>query len=100
MKITFNNENGKLVIKISERLDTSTYQMAEDKIQENIGDNKNIILDFSELAYISSAGLRVLLEVKKDIDKKGGTVEIIGCNDDIKEIFEVTGFDSIFNMEA
>ena len=100
MKITFNNENEKLVIKIRERLDTSTYQVAEDKIQENIGDNKNIILDFSELDYISSAGLRVLLEVKKDIDKKSGTVEITGCNDDIKEIFEVTGFDSIFNMEA
>ena len=78
MKITFNNENEKLVIKIRERLDTSTYQVAEDKIQENIGDNKNIILDFSELDYISSAGLRVLLEVKKDIDKKSGTVEITG----------------------
>ncbi len=100
MKINFTNKDSKLVIAMTERLDTTTAQYAEDKIAEKIGDNINIVFDFTELAYISSAGLRLLLAIKKDMGQKGGSVEIIGCNNDVKEIFEVTGFDSIFNMEA
>lgn len=98
MTIDFKKESGKVTIIMEGRLDTTTVQYAEDKVLEEVKDVNNIVFDFSELAYISSAGLRLLLELKKSKGANGGSVEIIGCNDDVREIFAITGFDSVFNL--
>ena len=57
------------------------------------------MLDFEKLEYISSAGLRCLLHFKNDIEKFGGTVKIINVIDEVKEVFDITGFSDIFEFE-
>ncbi len=88
-------ENGKsLTIAIEGRLDTTTAPELQTEVSK-LGDYDELIFDLEKLAYISSAGLRVLMVAHKGMS---GNVKIINANDDIKEIFSITGFDSIFNV--
>lgn len=61
--------------------------------------DKHIILDCSKLSFISSSGLRLLLSLRKQTIAKGGDVSIKGLNDDVKQIFTITGFYSLFKFE-
>lgn len=88
----------KLEFVLSGRLDTTTSPALEEKINEaNI--NEDLILDFKDLEYISSAGLRVLLALKKSQEAKGHTLEIHNINAVIKEVFNVTGFINILTIK-
>ncbi|MBR1442172.1 MAG: STAS domain-containing protein [Firmicutes bacterium] len=98
MTINKKQENDKLTVKIEGRLDTTTAPQLEAEMKESIGDSKELIFDISSLEYISSAGLRVLLTAQKTMNKQGSMV-VRGANDTIKEIFEVTGFVDILNIE-
>jgi anti-sigma B factor antagonist len=86
-----------LKIKVSGRLDTTTAPELEESIKESIEDATSMELDFSDLEYISSAGLRVLLSAQKSINGHG-TMVVTGVNDTIMEIFEVTGFSDILDI--
>lgn len=86
------------IIEISGRLDTTTAPLLEKTINENIGETKNLVLDFSNLEYISSAGLRVLLATQKKMQKIG-TMKVINVCDSIMEVFEITGFVDILTIE-
>jgi anti-sigma B factor antagonist len=57
-------------------------------------------IDFEDVDYISSAGLRVLMKVQKIYEEKGGSVKIVGAKDEIIEIFEVTGFTDFLDIEG
>lgn len=82
------------------RLDTTTAPLLEAKIQENLDDAEKLVLDFQELEYLSSAGLRVLLGTHKAFMKRGsGELLIRNVNETIHEVFEVTGFLDILNIE-
>jgi anti-anti-sigma factor len=59
----------------------------------------NLILDFKELDYISSAGLRVVFVAQKKVNSLGTKLEITGSNENIKEVFNITGFASIINIK-
>lgn len=96
MKINLNKDNDKLIISLEGRLDTNTSPELESEYKKL--DEKNIVLDLKELDYISSAGLRVLLTMQKDMNKKG-TLEIINVCDAVSDIFEVTGFNDILNIK-
>ena len=91
------NEN--IVIKIKGRLDTTSSPILNQKIQELEIDKDLLIIDFKELDYISSAGLRVLLAIKNMLDEKGKELEIHHGNEVIKEVFNVTGFINILNIK-
>lgn len=81
------------------RLDSNTAPQLETEIQECMGAEK-LILDFEGLEYLSSAGLRVLLSAHKAFMKKGnGELVICHVNETIHEVFEVTGFLDILNVE-
>jgi anti-sigma B factor antagonist len=86
-----------LKIKVSGRLDTTTAPELEESIKESIEDATSMELDFSDLEYISSAGLRVLLSAQKSINSHG-TMIVTGVNETIMEIFEVTGFSDILDI--
>ena len=92
-------ENGEVkIISIEGKIDSNTsYELAEviDKVVE---DGVDIIVDFTDVLYISSSGLRVLLEGRKDLDKQK-TFKIINASDEIMEIFDITGFLKIFEVE-
>lgn len=80
------------------RLDTITSPALEGKINEATTDATKLILDLAKLDYISSAGLRVLLGAAQDMDGKGDMV-VRNLNESVKEVFDVTGFSNLFNIE-
>ncbi len=93
------NHNEELNIKLIGRLDTTTSSLLDQKLKEEKIDEAKIVLDFSELEYISSAGLRIILALKKNLDKDGKELEIHNINAVVKEVFEVTGFINILNIK-
>ena len=94
MKIEKTLEDSSLNLKVSGRLDTITAPELDDSIRESIEDAENVTLDFSDLEYISSAGLRVLLATQKNISDRG-ELTVTGVNDMVMDVFEVTGFTDI-----
>lgn len=92
-------ENGtEVTLSLSGRLDTVTAPQLEEKIQESISGTEKLNLDFKNLEYLSSAGLRVLLTAHKAMVKSGGQLEIRHVNEVIHEVFEVTGFLDVLNI--
>ena len=87
-----------LVISVAGRLDTTTAPELEAKIKQSIGGVENLVLDFTALEYLSSAGLRVLLSAQKVMNKQGEMI-IKNINDTVREIFEVTGFIDVLTIE-
>ena len=98
MIINKTTEGSTLTLAPAGRLDTLTSQMLEDEINKSITDADELILDLCGLDYISSAGLRVLLSAHKKMSAKGG-MKVCGVSDMIADIFEVTGFDTIFDIQ-
>ena len=92
-------ENGKqLVIALEGRLDTVTAPMFESELKSSLDGVEEFIIDMEQLQYISSAGLRVLLSAQKIMNTQG-TMVVKNASDDIKEIFDVTGFSDILTIE-
>ena len=87
-----------LTFTLSGRLDTTTAPQLDAEIISSFEDADILILDFSSLDYISSAGLRVLLSAQKIMNKKGRMI-IRNVNETIAEVFEVTGFCDILTIE-
>ena len=92
------NENSKLNVVLEGRLDTTTAPQLEAELKQNLGDTKELVLDFAKLEYISSAGLRVILAAQKAMNKQGSMV-IKNVNSTVMEVFEVTGFSDILTIE-
>ena len=93
------NLNGEtLTVSLEGRLDTTTAPQLEESLEERMVGIKELILDFANLEYISSAGLRVLLSAQKNMAKQG-SMKLIHVSDVIMEIFEVTGFVDILTIE-
>lgn len=91
---------GTLTVALEGRLDTTTAPELEQELKENMKYARSLVLDFSELEYISSAGLRVLLMAQKTMTEKDGDgLKITGVNELIAEIFDVTGFTDILSIE-
>lgn len=88
-----------LTLHLIGRLDTTTAPQLEQCLQENLGGVQELVLEFSQLAYLSSAGLRVLLKARKQMDRQGGTLVVRHANEMIQEVFEVTGFADILTIE-
>lgn len=87
-----------LEIALGGRLDTTTAPELEQKLKDSMDSAETLVLDFSKLDYISSAGLRVLLSAHKTMNAKGG-MKITHVNEIVKEVFDVTGFADILNIE-
>ena len=98
MQIKKNIEGSVMSIALEGRLDTMTAPLLEAEIQGKLDGVTELELDFAKLVYISSAGLRVLLSAQKIMNKQG-KMTIKNVCAEIKEIFEVTGFIDILNVE-
>ncbi len=92
-------EGVKEVIALEGRLDTVTSPDLDKEIKDSIEGVEELILDMEELEYISSAGLRVLLSTQKIMNEQG-SMKVINVGDVIMEIFEVTGFSEILDIEG
>ena len=87
-----------LEIALEGRLDTMTSPELEAELKQSMPGAESLTLDFSKLEYISSAGLRVLLSAHKAMSAKGG-MKVTNVNEIVREVFEVTGFVDIFDIE-
>lgn len=99
MNITQNKEGSKLTIGLEGRLDTTTAPQLENELKTAVEGIDELVFDMKDLAYISSAGLRVLLSAQKVMNKQGSMV-IRNANEEIMEIFDVTGFVDILTIES
>jgi len=98
MTIDKNLNGSALTLTLSGRLDTTTAPQLEAALKEDIGSVEHLVLDFTALDYLSSAGLRVLLAAQKIMNKQGDMI-VRNVNETIAEIFDVTGFCDILTIE-
>lgn len=98
MTIEKNISGAELIVKLNGRLDTTTAPILNDDLMNSISGINKLVLDFSQLEYVSSAGLRVLLAAHKEMEKNGKMI-IKNINDTVEEIFDLTGFNEILNIE-
>ena len=98
MQIVKTNENGKLSVSLEGRLDTMTAPELEAAVKDDLATVTSATIDLEKLEYVSSAGLRVILSIHKALAPKEG-LTIKNPNETVSEVFEVTGFSDILNIE-
>ena len=99
MTITTTRNGSALTLQLEGRLDTTTSPQLEAELSASLDGVKQLTLDLQQLAYLSSAGLRVILGAQKRMNKQGQIV-VRHVNETIMEVFEVTGFVDILTIEA
>ena len=98
MTITKTQDADKLTIALEGRLDTTTSPQLEGELRTAVNGVTELTFDLEKLDYISSAGLRVLLAAQKVMNSQGD-MKVVNVKPEIMEIFEVTGFVDILNIE-
>ena len=98
MTIAKNLNGNSLTLHLSGRLDTTTAPELESVVDSSLAGVQELILDMEALEYISSAGLRVILNAQKLMNSKG-SMKLIHVNDTIMEVFDITGFVDILTIE-
>ena len=83
---------------VSGRLDTQTAPELESELDAILSDLKDLTFDMTNLEYVSSAGLRVILKAQKAMNAQG-SMKLVGVNDSIMEVFDITGFLDILTIE-
>jgi anti-sigma B factor antagonist len=99
MTVIQNAGAGTYVVALSGRIDTITARQIESDILSAIDEHREVILDFANVGYVSSAGLRVLLTTHKHAQSCGGRQTLRNISADVMEIFEMTGFAGVLNIE-
>ncbi len=101
MTVNTKTEGDALTVEIEGRIDTQTAPVLEKELEGLLADEgvKNLILDFTNVSYISSAGLRTIVSAQNWIDQRSGSMLVRGCSKNILGIFKVTGFDSFLTIE-
>jgi len=99
IKIEVEEVDGKVVVHIDGRLDAPSTPILEKKLNLLIDEGKfDLLLDFSKVEYLSSAGMRLLLSASKKIKLKDGKIVIFSVHDDVMDIIKLAGFDKILNI--
>lgn len=98
MDITKKQDGARTELSVAGRVDTITAPKLDAAIREILPETGTLILDLRNLAYISSAGLRVLLAAQKAMNERGSMI-VQNANDTVSEIFDVTGFSDILTIE-
>ena len=95
MEIIESKQNEVNIFKLQGRLDSNTSPELEKKLVGAMESGaRNVVLDFENLDYISSAGLRIILKTTKDLKRTEGNLILCAMQDYVKEVFEIAGFDS------
>lgn len=100
MTTTFKEENNDFVMYFEGRLDTAAAPQVEKEVAPLIDCmGHDVILDCSKMEYISSSGLRIFLSILKNAKPKGSHVYIRGLNDELRQVFSMTGFINLFEFK-
>lgn len=96
MEIKIKESGNAWIVSVSGKLDALSAPEYEKTVAQLIADDKiRLVVDFAELSYISSAGLRVLLSTAKQLKPKGGTALFVNLQEGVRDVLEMTGFSSI-----
>ncbi len=100
METKISELDGKLVATLNGQLDTAAAVQVEKELKPLYdNEDKDIVIDCENMEYIASSGLRIMLGILKKAKQHGHTVTLTGLNDDIKNVFKMTGFINLFNFE-
>jgi len=100
MQVNIQPNGQEMTVQLIGELDTIATTEQADELQQvlNIAD-KALLIDCSELEYISSAGLRFFMQLKRESEAKGGSIRITHLNEDVNDIFRMSGFHNLFTIE-
>ena len=99
MELKFKKEGEATILELSGRLDTSNYESFSDELFKKLdAGDKHIIVDMEDPDYISSSGLRVFLSALKKMKENKGEMTLCCMSDKINEVFEISGFSTIFKI--
>ena len=100
MEVIINKENNVTTAKLIGRLDTPASQDVSNQLEPLMSNaSGTIVLDCTEMSYISSSGLRIFLSLRKAAASQGGKVIVKNISDDIRQVFMMTGFLNLFEIE-
>ncbi len=99
MNILKNYNEKELTLSVEGRIDTLSSNELEDAVNAEMGNFDSMIIDFKDLDYISSAGLRVLIITQKKLVQDNIPLVIKNANEDVKSVFKTTGLNNIINIE-
>lgn len=101
MDIELRNEGRITIVAPHQKLDTGTAPMAGQTLSTLVGQGaRRIVVDFTDVAYVSSAGLRILLAAAKQLRAMGGELRVCALNDSVQEVFEISGFNTLLPVFA
>ena|SRR5262252_800114 len=99
MEITQRTEQDVTIVALAGHLDSNTSPEAQAALDAILaGGSRKVVIDFSALDYISSAGLRVLLGTAKRLKQERGTLVLFGLNETVQEVFQISGFATILSV--
>lgn len=100
MQLNIHPEGRETIVKIIGELDTIATTEQADELQKVLAvADKALVIDCGEMEYISSAGLRFFMQLKRESEAKGGSVRVSHLNEDVADIFRMSGFENIFDIE-
>ncbi len=99
MKLEMTKDGGKLTVSVTGSIDTVTAPELEKELKSQWDGITELVLNFKAVDYISSAGLRVMMAADQYMTDADGKLTIQNANDDVKEVFEMTGFDELLHFE-
>ena len=95
----FEKQGSNLTVYPKGRLDTATSPILEQELQQYLDGVQYVTMDFAEVEYITSGGLRVLLATDQILEERGGNLRVIHVNEHILEVFQLVGFMEIVDVE-
>ena len=99
MNIETQREGNTLTVRPEGRIDTLTAPAFQQRLEAELGDAGSLIIDFSKVNYIFSAGLRVLLAYAQEMEDRGGSIKAVCVDDMLHKVFSLTGFLEILNVD-
>ena len=101
MEVNISRENNTIMVRFSGRMDTPGAQEINPQMTALAEEaDKTIVLDCTDLSYISSSGLRIFLTLRKAAADKGGKIIVRNICDDIRSVFMMTGFLNLFEIQS
>ncbi len=98
LNIVKKQEGNTLTVRLEGRVDTNTAPEFQSEVEPLLGNISKLKLDFEQVEYISSAGLRVLLTFEQEMEEKDSVMELYNVNEIIHDVFDVTGFTDILTI--
>ena len=99
MNISIQREGSTLTVVPEGRIDTLTAPTLQKRLESELGDANRLVIDFSQVTYVSSVGLRVLLTYARKMKNRDGTIKAVCVSDMLRKVFSLTGFLETLNVD-